>query len=183
MVSVGIDSSVGRRKLDFMTENPAGVGIGASNRQSANRVELRVEQDRRGAVGLGPVHRLDIERCAGRELLRPVAGQADDRLRGHDGFKSHALGGAVGAGGVTVHVGHDALEHARAVEDRGAEPGGMRARADEAGIALVPRAVEPGPGLRMPGHAILPRPISVSAVAPTNASARAASMAGVPTDR
>jgi len=38
-VSVGIDSSVGRRKLDFMTENPAGVGIGASNRQSANRVE------------------------------------------------------------------------------------------------------------------------------------------------
>jgi hypothetical protein len=33
------------------------------------------------------------------------------------------------------------------------------------GIALVPRAVEPGPGLRMPGHAILPRPMSVSAVA------------------
>ena len=144
---------------------------------------VRVEQDRRGAVGLGPVHRLHIERRAGRELLRPVAGQADDRLRGHGGFEPHALGGAVGAGGVTVHVGHDALEHARAVEDRGAEPGGMRARADEAGIALVPRAVEPGPGLRMPSHAILPRPISVSAVAPTNASARAASMAGVPTDR
>ena len=116
-----------------MTENPPGVGIGASNRQSAEPRRLRVEQDRRGAVGLGPVHRLHVERRAGRELLRARRGSARRSPRGHGGFQADALGGAVGASGVTVHVGHDALEHARAVEDRGAEPGGMRARADEAG--------------------------------------------------
>ena len=34
-----MDSRVGRRKLDFVTEMPPGTGMGASNRQRQNRVD------------------------------------------------------------------------------------------------------------------------------------------------
>src|SRR5688572_17097063 len=37
--SVGMDSRVGRRKLDFVSEVPPGTGIGASNRERQNWVD------------------------------------------------------------------------------------------------------------------------------------------------
>ena len=127
-----MDSSVGRRKLDFMTEKPPGTGIGASNRERQNRVDSGSGSDRGGALGLAPVHGLHIERRArARTSSRPRGSGRRSPRAPWWALRPMLSAERLARAAVTVHVGHDALEHARAVEHRGAEPGGMRARADD----------------------------------------------------
>ena len=114
---------------------------------------FRIRHDRRQALGLAPVHRLHVERRARRELLHALADEVDDRLRPPwwpSGRWTRAE--RLTRSQCRSRSGIDALEHAGAVEHRRAEPGGVGARADDGRIALVPRAVEPVPGLRIPSH-------------------------------
>ena len=75
-----------------------------------------------------------------------------------ENYRAGFLGfrGAVDPGAVPVDVRHHALEHAGAVEHRRAEPRRMGARPHQGRIALVPRAIEPIPRLRVPGHELVP---------------------------
>src|SRR5438046_916451 len=62
---------------------------------------------------------------------------------------SDSARGLIGAGDVTVEVGRNSLERASAVEHDRTEPGGMRARAHDRHVAVMPFALEEGPARRI----------------------------------
>ncbi len=133
-----------------MIAAPPGTGRGAAKRQRQKRVEFRIRHDRRVSVGLRPVHRLHVERRVRRKPLGALAGEGDDLVLGHRRLQPERGGGAVDARAMAIDVRHDALEGPRSVEDARAEPCRMSARPHERRIALMPAAVEPGPGFGIP---------------------------------
>ena len=128
------------------------VGLAASARRRAQRHQ-RVDSGSAASpvasAALGPVHRPDVERRAGLESLHAVRAPGRATVSGGTvRLEAHGLGRSVDARAMQVEVGRDALEGARPVEHRGAEPDRMGARALERHIALMPIALEEGPGFR-----------------------------------
>ena len=96
---------------------------------------------------LRPIHRADVEFGIRRKARDAFAREPDPGLGVDHRLQPEIGGGPVDPRAVPVEIGRDALEGARAVEDRRAEPGRMGARPHDRRIAVVPLALEEGPGL------------------------------------
>ena len=145
---------VGRHRLDRRAAERRNGDRKARRRDHRRFVEAEAEAGR-GRIGrhahvaamLGPIHRPDIDRRLAVELLQPVPGQADDLFDRHRRLQAKRDRRRVDPLRVQVEIGRHALEPACAVEDAGAEPHGMAARPENGDIALVPVAIDIGPGL------------------------------------
>ena len=136
--------------------------VGLAHRRVVEREapagRFRIGRQRLRPGALGPVHRPDVERRVRRRTASCRRATSSSHCSaGHRGLEKHGLGRGVDARAVQVEVGRDALERARAVEHRGAEPDRVGAHAPERHVALVPFALEEGPGL-----ATRPRPSTFS---------------------
>ena len=141
-----MDSSVGRRNGESVIEKPFGLAHRRFVEREAPAGGFRIGRARsqrrrpaRPSTSAGCRARRRGRSACGPRATRPSQVSVET-----SGFRHHGLGRVVDARAVQVEVGRDALERARAVEHRGAEPGRMRAHAHDRQVALVPIALEKG---------------------------------------
>src|SRR5262249_6742866 len=91
---------------------------------------------------LGPIHRADIELGAAIEAFETFARQRHPCFGRQHGLERHDFGGFVDTRAMQIEIGHHALESARAVEYRGAQPGCMGPNPHDRQVALVPIVLE-----------------------------------------
>ena len=135
-------SRVGRRKGDSVIAVPGRIGKRRVIDGEAPMGQFRIGPHAARRALLGPIHRPDIKRGVAIEALDALAHQ---RRPVHSpsprGLRHMALANSLCAA-MQIEVGRNAFEGARAVEDRGAEPGAMRARPHDRHIAVVPIVIE-----------------------------------------
>jgi len=94
------------------------------------------------------VHRPDVEHCVPIELRHSFTRQLCPFLPRDHGLQEQFLGRLIDSRIVQIKIGRDPFKRASAVEHHRAKPRGMRARAHDRYVALMPCAFEKGPCFR-----------------------------------